>query len=54
MYAHLVFNDVIKTANNKVSSPDVTPYANLGGASDKWGETSITGAQVSNIKFGLL
>ena len=53
MYAHLVFNDVIKTANNKVSSPDVTPYANLGGASDKWGETSITGAQVSNIKFGI-
>jgi hypothetical protein len=53
MYAHLVFNDVIQTANNEVASPDIQPYANLGGSSDLWGETSITGAQVSSPKFGI-
>lgn len=53
MYAHLVFNDVIVTANNEVGTPDVTPYANLGGSSDLWGESSITGAQVSSPKFGI-
>lgn len=53
MYAHLVFNDVIITANNEVASPDIQPYANLGGSSDLWGESSITGAQVSSPKFGI-
>jgi len=53
MYAHLVFNDVIVTANNEVASPDIQPYANLGGSSDLWGESSITGAQVSSPKFGI-
>jgi hypothetical protein len=52
-HAHLVINDVIKTANNEATGTDTTPFANLGGASDIWGESSITGSQASSIKFGV-
>lgn len=50
--AYLVFNDTL-TANNEATGTDTYPFSNLGGASDKWGESSITGAQVSNEKFGV-
>jgi len=52
-HAHLVINDVIKTANNEATGTDTTPFSNLGGASDLWGESSITGSQASSIKFGV-
>ncbi len=51
--AHLVFNDVIKTANNKATGTDTYPFASLGGVSDLWSESSISGAQVSSTKFGV-
>ncbi len=51
--AHLVFNDVIVTANNEASGTDTSPFANQGGASDLWGESSIAGSQVNNLKFGI-
>lgn len=51
--AHLVFNDVIVTANNEATGTDTSPFANLGGASDLWGESSISGSQVNNLKFGI-
>lgn len=51
--AHLVFNDVIVTANNEATGTDTSPFANQGGASDLWGESSIAGSQVNNLKFGI-
>lgn len=51
--AHLVFNDVVITANNEASGTDTTPFSNLGGASDLWGESSISGSQVNKLKFGV-
>jgi hypothetical protein len=51
--AHLVFNDVIVIANNKATGTDTYPLAALGGVSDLWGESSISGAQVSSTKFGV-
>jgi len=51
--AHLVFNDVIETANNEASGTDTSPFANLGGVSDLWGESSITGSQINGEKFGI-
>lgn len=51
--ASLVFNDVIDTAHNEATGTDVTPFANQGGASDLWGRSSITGAEVSSEKFGV-
>lgn len=51
--AHLVFNDVIITANNEATGTDTFPFASLGGVSDLWGESSISGAQVSSTKFGV-
>lgn len=52
-YAHLVFNNLPVYANNEVSSPDTYPFANQGGLSDLWGESSIAGSQVNNSKFGV-
>ncbi len=51
--AHLVFNDVIIAANNEASGTDTSPFANLGGASDLWGQSSITGSQINKLKFGI-
>lgn len=50
--ARLVLNDTI-AANNEATGTDTYPFSNLGGASDKWGESSITGEQVSSEKFGV-
>lgn len=50
--ARLVFNDALG-ANNQASGTDTYPFANVGGASTKWGESSISGAQVSSEKFGV-
>jgi hypothetical protein len=50
--ARLVFNDALG-ANNEATGTDTYPFSNLGGASDKWGESSITGEQVSSEKFGV-
>lgn len=52
-YAHLVFNDLPVYANNEKSSVDAYPWAVVGGSSDLWGESSISGLQVSNEKFGV-
>lgn len=51
--AHLVLNDVIITANNKATGTDIAPFSNLGGSSDLWGQSSLTGAQVADSKFGI-
>lgn len=51
--ASLVFNDAIDTAHNEATGTDTTPFANLGGASDLWGRSSITGSEVSSEKFGV-
>lgn len=51
--AHLVLNDVIITANNKATGTDIAPFSNLGGSSDLWGQSSLTGAQVADLKFGV-
>ena len=51
--ASLVFNDAIDTSHNEATGTDTTPFANLGGASDLWGRSSITGAEVSGEKFGV-
>lgn len=52
-YSHLVFNDVVINANNQSSTPDTSPFANVGGSSNKWGETSIAGSQINNSGFGV-
>jgi hypothetical protein len=51
--AHLVFNDTPDYANNEATGTDTYPFANLGGSSDTWGSTGLTGADVSNEKFGV-
>lgn len=51
--AHLVFNGVPKYAVNEASGTDTYPFADLGGSSDIWGESSLTGAQVKDSKFGV-
>lgn len=51
--AHLVFNDAVETANNEASGTDTSPFSNLGGASDLWGESSLNGSQVNGEKFGV-
>jgi len=51
--AHLVFNDIPVYANNEATGTDTTPFSNLGGASDLWGESSITGSQINKLKFGV-
>ena len=51
--AHLVFNDIPVYANNEATGTDTTPFSNLGGASDLWGESSIAGSQVNKLKFGV-
>lgn len=51
--AHLVFNDVPVYATNEATGTDTFPFSNLGGASDLWSETSITGAQATDEKFGV-
>ncbi len=50
---YLVFNDVINTTTNVVPSDDQYPFADLGGASNVWGHTGITGAQAKDEKFGI-
>ena len=50
---HLVFNDVIDTVNNVVSSPDQSPFANVGGSSNVWGHSGLTGIDVKKTKFGI-
>jgi hypothetical protein len=51
--AHLVIDDVIKTANNEATGTDTYPFSSLGGVADLWGESSITGAQACSTKFGV-
>lgn len=51
--AHLSLNDVIITANNEATGTDIAPFSNLGGSSDLWGQSSLTGAQVTDEKFGI-
>lgn len=50
---YLVFNDVINTATNVVVSGDRHPYANIGGSSNVWGHSGITGLEAKNEKFGI-
>lgn len=50
--SRLVLEDALG-ANNIATGTDTAPFANQGGASSKWGESSITGAQVASDKFGV-
>ena len=50
--ARLVFNDALG-ANNIATGTDTSPFSNQGGASSLWGESLITGEQVSSEKFGV-
>lgn len=50
--ARLVFNDAI-TGANEASGTDTAPFANLGGISDLWGESSLAGSDINNLKFGV-
>ncbi|MBK9388568.1 MAG: hypothetical protein IPN34_27465 [Planctomycetes bacterium] len=50
--ARLVFNDAI-TGANEASGTDTSPFANLGGVSDLWGESSLAGSDINNLKFGV-
>jgi hypothetical protein len=53
MKGHLVINDVIDTANDVVTSNDNYPFADAGGASNVWGHSGMTGADVKSSKFGV-
>lgn len=53
MKGYLVFNDVIDTTTNAVSSNDQYPFANVGGSSNVWGHSGITGLEAKNEKFGV-
>ncbi len=53
MKGYLVFNDVIDTTTNAVASNDRHPYANVGGASNVWGHSGITGLEAKDEKFGV-
>jgi hypothetical protein len=50
--ARLVFNDAI-TGANEASGTDTSPFANLGGVTDLWGESSLAGSDINNLKFGV-
>jgi len=53
MRGHLVINDVIDTANDVVTSNDQYPFADAGGASNVWGHTGMSGADIKSSKFGV-
>lgn len=51
--AHLVFNDTPDYTNNEATGTDTYPFSNLGGSSDTWGSSGLTGADVTSEKFGV-
>ncbi len=51
--AHLVFNDIPDYANNEATGTDTYPFSALGGSSDTWGSSGLTGADITSDRFGV-